>query len=195
MSNDKKPEAPAPKDDMVTMSKADIQAMIMASTAQAMAAAGMMAPAPITQEEAAARKYAEEHPVGRPVAYVPFCSREPFGTGAVMLLVISHRGVVVGIHNYTPPVGFDKPREHADAEPGPLGRLPPGKKTSKADGSPDTRQLMMIYHQYYAKDNHTLLRRPLLESGRMTEAEVAEQLKLTPKFLMPESGDAVGAVA
>ena len=193
MSNDRKPEAPALKDDMVTMSKADIQAMVLAATAQAMAASGMARPPEPTQEENTQAQWAKEHPTAAPQKYVPFISREPFGTGASMLLVVSHRGIVVGIHNYTPPVGFDLPRP-PDTEPGPRGRLPHGTRTKKPDGNLDTRMLVMIYHQYYVRDNSTVLRRPLLESGRMTPDEIAEILKSHPKFMTPEIHSAVGSV-
>jgi hypothetical protein len=181
---------------MVTMSYAQIQSLIL-SAAEAMSGghrAAQVGPALGSKEQEEAEKVERAAWVkANPSKYVPYVSREPFGTGAGMLLVISPRGYVVGIHRYTHPIGYDVTIPKG-REPGPLGRLFPSESNHHRDGSLTMTTKHMIYHQYYLRDNHFLLRRPLIVANVMTPEEIAEWQKVNPDFLKPEQFTAVGSV-
>jgi hypothetical protein len=202
--HDAPPPPPAPSIVPDIQSPASIQQQIEAGIQAGVTAA--MARMGITTQGQAAQsadeKHAEVMKVSKPRlshehTLVPFISREPMGTGAAMLLVVSHRGRVVNMQRYTHPEGYDKicPKGR---DPGPAGRLPEGcTMTIKAANGekPNIRTQHLIYQTYYVRDCALYVGRKLYEGGRMTEAEQTEWLKTNPLILTPENGSsAVGSV-
>ena len=188
--------APAPSD-----IQAQIAQGIAAGVAAAMANMGMNPPGQ-AHVQTAAERHQEAVKISKPGmttshTLVPYISREPYGTGAAMLLVVSQRGRVVNMQRYTHPEGFDRicPK---GKDPGPAGRLPEGctMTVKAANGEkPNMRTLHLIYQSYFLRDNQLIVGRKLHEGGRMTPEEQAEWLKVNPDILTPENGSsAIGSV-
>lgn len=195
------PRAPAVLSPAAGLDHTQLGEAVAAGVAAALKAMGMTPPeagtAPTNQAEKV-RAEAKAAGAARPVSYVPFISREPYGTGATMLLVVSHRGRVVNMMNYQEPEGFDKIKPPG-VMPGRRGRLPEGQGMLIEDRNggvrPNLATQNLIYKTYFVRDNQTIIGRKLNEGGRMTDEEVAAHVAIYPDFLTPSANRmGIGAV-